>query len=742
MMAGSEMNRRQWLEQAGIVLVAGLTGCKSGGAPGNHPARVSSVDVGVNRGGPVILQTASAEFRVLPSGNIQAFLRKQNGNLTIEDSASGAAGSYLVSGGKQIANFTFDFGQSDISDVKGKIGALGKRIEMPASSPGGIHKILAVEVYDDFPNLAVVSETYKNLSTKDLPIDRVVANRHRLNASLIDRKTPPYRMWSFQGSSYKWGENIIEEIPAKFSQPNLMGGPTPKGLGGGIPVVAFWTDKVGIGMGHLELLPLLLSLPVKLGSGKRVEASMELEPQTVLKPGDSYSLPQSFISIFEGDFYKPLRMYSRVLQREGWDIPKPGKQAYNINWCGWGYEQDVTRAQMLGTIPKLKELGIKWATLDYRWFNNFGDWEPREDTFPGQTMKQLADEFHKQGFYIQLWWQPLAVDDGKGKHLSWKHAVTSRLAKEHPDWLILDKDGKHARLISPVCDVASLCPALPEVQRYFVKLVQRFIRDWGYDGSKMDSVFSAPPCYNPKHNHKSPQDSILAMPRVIQAIFETSRALKPYSVTQICPCGAPPNFAWLPYMNQAVTADPVGSIQVRRRIKMYKALLGPQAAVYGDHVELTKVRFADTDREIDVGEDFASTVGTGGVVGTKFVWPDPGPHFKNVYLTPAKEKIWKKWTDIYNREMLSSGTFLDLYNYGYDFPEAYAIRKDGKMFYAFYAPNPRVAWRGQVELRGLDPGRHRVYDYENQKDLGIIGASNPRLKTEFRRHLLLEVSKV
>ncbi len=70
------MNRRQWLEQAGIALVAGLAGCKSGSPPGNHPGKVSSVDVGVNRGGPIILQTPSAEFRVLPSGNIQAFLRK------------------------------------------------------------------------------------------------------------------------------------------------------------------------------------------------------------------------------------------------------------------------------------------------------------------------------------------------------------------------------------------------------------------------------------------------------------------------------------------------------------------------------------------------------------------------------------------------------------------------------------------------------------------------------------------
>ncbi len=125
------------------------------------------------------------------------------------------------------------------------------------------------------------------------------------------------------------------------------------------------------------------------------------------------------------------------------------------------------------------------------------------------------------------------------------------------------------------------------------------------------------------------------MADVYKVIFQTTRSLKPQSVTQSCPCGTPPSLAWLPYMDQAVTADPVGAVQVRRRIKMYKALLGPESAVYGDHVELSAMRPAGSDY-IEYGSDFASTVGTGGVVGTKFVWPDPGPKFKRVLLTNEK----------------------------------------------------------------------------------------------------------
>ena len=214
---------------------------------------------------------------------------------------------------------------------------------------------------------------------------------------------------------------------------------------------------------------------------------------TALKPGESYSTPRSFVAVYSGDFYEPLRMWSSVLQKEGWEIPKPSNEAYNVSWCGWGYEFNVTPAQMLGTVPKLKELGIKWATLDDRWFDTYGDWNPRQETFPGDSIKQMVDDFHKQGILAQLWWLPLGVEDGQGKWESHKYVV-SKVAQEHPDWFILDKNGKHARMTR---DLAALCPAVPEVQSYYKQLTEKFIRDWGFDGSKLDNIYSVPAVLQP-----------------------------------------------------------------------------------------------------------------------------------------------------------------------------------------------------------------------------------------------------
>jgi alpha-galactosidase len=492
----------------------------------------------------------------------------------------------------------------------------------------------------------------------------------------------------------------------------------------------------GTAIGHVEPRAETLSLPVEVGDDGRVAASVRIDAGVTLKPGESYATPRTFLTVFSGDYYEPLSMWSAILQRQAWAPAHPPADAFEANWCGWGYLGSVTPAQMVGTIPKLKEFGIKWATLDAGWYNASGDWEPNAETFAGDAVRRMVDEFHNNGIRISVWWAPIEAADGQGGRRG-RSETPSKVAQEHPEWVIQDATGKRAGLRNN--SLAALCPAVPEVQAYFRKVTERLIRDYDFDGSKMDYIFSVPRCYNPAHHHKSPDDSVRAVADVYKIIQETSKALKPYSVTQICPCGTTPNLAWLPFENQAVTADPVGSIQVRRRIKLYKALLGPRAAVYGDHVELSKIRF-DPNREVDLGEDFASTVGTGGVLGTKFTWPDYGDRFDDVFLTPRKEAIWKQWIPIYTSMMLSKGTFLNLYTVGYDSPEGYAIAKDGKMYYAFFVGEAQP-WEGTLELRGLEKGSYRVFDYVNRKELGSVNASNPTLQTKFTEHLLLEVSR-
>jgi len=743
-----------WSVASVLLAVAGLllfaNGCGQEATVSAPPAHApeSQVQVTASATG-VLVNSPAAEFAIAPNGYVAASLVSNGRKLSLDDAAD-ASGVAVTAGAKNLPDVAFDVAHPKISAPHGQLGTRGKRIELTGkNSAADLEETLVVEVYDEFPSVALVSVSIRNSGKNELKLDAVDLDRHRFNAALADSAAAPNDMWSFYGSSIEWGRENVFEVPKKFSQENQMGSVVEvKGdlgrVGGGIPVVAFWTKTVGEAIGHVETLPLVLSIPVKTESDGHVDASVHLTPENALQPGEVYASPETFIAVYSGDYYEPLRIYSDVIDGEGLKRPTTNSEDYAVAWCGWGYLADVTPAQMLGTIPKLKEFGIHWATLDDRWFNNYGDWQPRKDTFPDGEIQKMVQQFHQQGIKVQLWWLPLAVEDGGPGYESHAYGV-SDVVKQHPDWLILDKNGKPARMTR---NLAALCPAVPEVRAYYKQLTEKFIKDWDFDGHKLDNIYSVPACYNPKHHHKTPYDSVYAMGDIYKTIFDTTRALKPDSVTQSCPCGTPPSIAWLRYLDQAVTADPVGSVQVRQRVKMYKALMGPNAAVYGDHVELTRIANPNGN-EKDLGSDFASTIGTGGVVGTKFAWPNYGPKLSDVYLTPQKEEYWKKWIGLYNQNMLSSGTFRDLYVYGYDFPEGYAIEKDGAMYYAFFAPQPAAgaakaapaSWSGEIELRGLAAGKYRVVDYVNGKDLGEVTAPDAKLKASFTDHLLIKATK-
>jgi alpha-galactosidase len=152
--------------------------------------------------------------------------------------------------------------------------------------------------------------------------------------------------------------------------------------------------------------------------------------------------------------------------------------------------------------------------------------------------------------------------------------------------------------------------------------------------------------------------------------------------------------------------------------------MGDNIPYFGDHVELS-----------DGANDFASTVGVGGVVGTQFVLPNLVKKHSTSDLTPERQKIFEKWLWIYKDKMLSRGEYLgDLYDIGFDLPETHVIRKGGEMYYAFFATH----WNRPIELRGLQDRTYHIIDYVNNKDLGSIRGPRATIPAQFNRHLLLE----
>jgi alpha-galactosidase len=589
------------------------------------------------------------------------------------------------------------FGEGERLTVEGKAGTLTKTV--------------SVTVYDDFPAMAFFDVQYTNTGTSKLAIKSWTNNAYTVNTQ---RGAGSPAFWSYQSGSYEKRPNWIVPLHTNFQQENYQG-MNASDYGGGTPIVDVWRREVGIAVGHVEPRPKLISLPVSMPDAAHAKIAVRFAKAISVGPGESFHTFRTFVAVHQGDYFRTLVDYRRFMMKQGFQMATAPDDAFGAIWCAWGYGRSVQPQQVYDTLPTVKRLGFKWVTLDDGWQNNVGDWQLDPKKFPNgdADMKALVDRIHQEGFKAQLWWSPLSA------------VPSSQLLRDHPDYELLNSDGS-TRKVS-WWDSYYLCPADRRVVEYHKALVRKILVDWGFDGLKLDGqdMNGVPACYNPAHHHSRPEESVEALPDSFQAIYQTAQAVEPGALVEFCPCGTAFSFFTMPHFNMSVASDPRGSFQVRSKAKTLKALMGDNIPFFGDHVELS-----------DGGNDFASTLGVGGVVGTQFVLPSLVAKRSRSDLTPAREKEFEKWLRIYREKMLSRGQYLgQLYDIGFDAPETHVIRKDQTMYYAFFAKQ----WKGTVDLRGLEDRNYSVMDYVTGRNLGTVSGHRAHLPVEFDGHLLLEV---
>lgn len=617
----------------------------------------------------------------------------------------------------------FELHDRSTQNLDGILGH-GKRLRLSGLSDGSIEKTIELEVFDRYPGFAIQRVTYRNLSAHPVRVRGWTNSATKLLAAnsagptageaRSDDTGPVF--WSFCGSTHSDRRDWVQPVRPGFSQQNYMG-MSSSDYGGGTPIVDIWRRDGGLAIGHLEPVPELVSLPVNRRADG-VELSITCAVERSIPPQGTFSTHQTFVATHTGDYFAVLDTYRRIMADRGLVSPKPPPAAYESIWCAWGYERDCTIRLIADTLPKVKELGLRWAVIDDGWQSNVGDWKINPAKYPRgeEDMLQLVQNIRSHDLKPRLWWAPLAAVPG------------SDLIHDHTDMLLLDKDGAPQNVTW--WNALYLCPAYPRTVDYTLDLVRRFMGQWGFAGLKIDGqhLNSVAPCYNPAHHHARAEDSVEKLPELFAAVYETALKIDPAAVVELCPCGTSYSFFNLRSLNQAPASDPESSWQVRHKGKTLKALMGPSAAYAGDHVELSTG-----------GRDFASTIGVGAVVSTKFTWPvDPKPK-DSFLLTPDKEALWRKWLAVYNEHVLPLGTYRgELYDIGFDRPETHVVEKNGRLYYAFYASE----FTGPVSLRGLSAGRYRVRDYFNDRTLGEVSGNLGRLQASFKGFLLLEAVPV
>lgn len=599
-----------------------------------------------------------------------------------------------------------------------------------------------------FPNAIICKSTLEDESKSSVEI-----GTYSLVSSLLDARKlgadSSYKFWSFQGGSYEERYDWIFPLTPAYQRANFQGMNAPD-YGGGIPVVDLWTKSMGLAFSVINPKPQFISLPVKVMKSGDVSLSIVDSNEATVNPNESIDLISCAIIVHHGDFFNGLRTYSDLMQDEGFHFPKAPADAFDPEWCAWGYGRDFSKKEILKSLPTVRKLGFGWVTIDDGWQNDIGDWEPNPARFPGgeKDFEAFIDSIHSYGLKVRLWWSPFAAQDSAysakhypGRMHKFGYNIQSRLALEHPNWFILKKDGDRVKV--SWWNSYLLCPALPAVRHYFENFVKKAVLKWKIDGFKLDGQDQnmVPECFSPAHHHKSPFASVRAVPVFFKDIYDEATSLQEGFVIQLCPCGTNFSIYNLPYVNQTVASDPLDSWQVRLKGKTFRALYGSSTEAYsGDHVELTNRTWdPGLQKFVPHGNvDFASTLAVGGIPATKFTIPGVKQPDTTLALKGRQLKYYRRWMNIYHREKLSRGHYLNLYDIAYYKPETHVIEREGNFYYFFFA---KGHFSGTVTLRGLTAKNYKASNVYTGKFLSTVKSSQPALKISFDHYMVVKLAR-
>ena len=149
------------------------------------------------------------------------------------------------------------------------------------------------------------------------------------------------------------------------------------------------------------------------------------------------------------------------------------ESAYDPLYSSWyAFWQDVHDDEIVFEAKAAAELGMKTAILDDGWqkeqsktfYSATGDWMPVKGRFP--DFRAHVDKVHRSGVKYMLWLSvPFVGNESKvfgrfrGKFLNAREGDTN----------VLD-------------------PRFPEVREYLISTYERCVRDWDFDGLKLDFI--------------------------------------------------------------------------------------------------------------------------------------------------------------------------------------------------------------------------------------------------------------
>jgi alpha-galactosidase len=271
-----------------------------------------------------------------------------------------SASEYVSVAGADVKDFKL--AGTDTRPVRDAFGP-GRRLVLTGSA-ASLKKTVAATSYDEFPRTVFLEVRYTNTGSSDLQITGWTSHHYTINS--YGAPSPGAQFWSYQSGSYRDRRDWVQPLTVSFSQENFLGMNADE-YGGGTPVADIWRKDGGIGIGHVELAPRLVSLPVTMPDDGSATLAVSFKSSRTLKPGETTATFRTFATVHQGDYFQTLADYRRIMEKQGVRFHSAPESAFGPIWCAWGYGKTCTPDQIYGALPVVKKLGFNWVQTDWGW---------------------------------------------------------------------------------------------------------------------------------------------------------------------------------------------------------------------------------------------------------------------------------------------------------------------------------------------------------------------------------------
>ena len=269
---------------------------------------------------------------------------------------------------------------------------------------------------------------------------------------------------------------------------------------------------------------------------------------------------------------------SRVNDFVAAPVPEAAFDPLYSTW--YAFWQDVHADVLEEEAHRAAAVGMKTMILDDGWqkakskstYSATGDWQPVLSRFP--DMRRHVEAVHRAGLKYMLWLSVPYVGSESAAYRRFK----GKMLKHHGDD---PEKGFHA----------VLDPRYPDVREYLLATYERVVRDWGFDGVKLDFIdqFTVPdvdPAARTGYAGCDFKSVPLAVDHLMKEVIRRLRAIKPDVLIEFRQSYIGP--AILQYGNMMRACDCPSEPDVNRKRIADLRLTSGRTAVHADMLVWSK----------------------------------------------------------------------------------------------------------------------------------------------------------